>query len=151
MGRHCYRGRLCRHTNGPICGNAQGHPTIRHEDPSSLEDCKGGIKYDSHDPKLLEKDLRYISPEQTGMMNREVDFRSDFYSLGIIFYRLLVGRHPFEGNSASKIIKMHVFHEIQPVHKIDPNIPLPVSDMISKLIERKGCRFTLSICQRYYA
>jgi serine/threonine protein kinase len=39
--------------------------------------------------------LPYISPEQTGRMNRRVDYRTDFYSLGIVFYELLTGEHPF--------------------------------------------------------
>ena len=58
----------------------------------------------NHNPYLLGKDLRYISPEQTGRVNREVDYRSDFYSLGVIFYRLLSGRHPFESASATDLI-----------------------------------------------
>ena len=62
----------------------------------------------SHNPKLLERDLHYISPEQTGRVNRLVDFRSDFYSLGIILYRLLTGAYPFQSEDASKVIKMHV-------------------------------------------
>jgi serine/threonine protein kinase len=42
-------------------------------------------------PSVLEGTLRYISPEQTGRMNRTIDYRADFYSLGAIFYELLAG------------------------------------------------------------
>ena len=44
---------------------------------------------------LFESGLAYISPEQTGRMNRAVDYRSDFYSLGVTFYQLLTGKLPF--------------------------------------------------------
>ena len=48
-------------------------------------------------PSGLEGTLAYISPEQTGRMNRAVDYRTDFYSLGIALYELLTGRLPFPG------------------------------------------------------
>lgn len=44
---------------------------------------------------ILEGTLSNISPEQTGRMNRSIDFRSDAYSLGVTFYQLLTGRLPF--------------------------------------------------------
>ncbi len=56
------------------------------------------------DPKILP----YISPEMTGRTNRLPDFRSDFYSLGILFYELLVFRPPFTGQSPQKIIHNHM-------------------------------------------
>merc|ERR1711884_531801 len=65
-------------------------------------------KYYLRCPKHLDKDLRYISPEQTGLNNRLIDFRSDFYSLGIIFYRLLTGKFPFESNNAMTLMRMHI-------------------------------------------
>ena len=46
-------------------------------------------------PMRLEGVLSYISPEQTGRINRSVDYRSDLYSLGVVFYELFTGRRPF--------------------------------------------------------
>lgn len=46
-------------------------------------------------PHVLEGTLPYLSPEQTGRMNRLLDYRSDFYSLGVTFYELLTGHLPF--------------------------------------------------------
>ena len=86
--------------------------------------------------ELLERDLRFISPEQTGRINREVDHRSDFYSLGIIFYKLLSGRHPFDSKDKSKLIQMHVLKDLSPLHMDDENIPIPISKMISKLLRK---------------
>ncbi|MDE5072958.1 MAG: serine/threonine-protein kinase, partial [Trichodesmium sp. St5_bin8] len=47
-------------------------------------------------PHQLEGTLAYIAPEQTGRMNRGIDYRSDFYSLGVTFYELLTNQLPFE-------------------------------------------------------
>lgn len=52
--------------------------------------------------------LRYISPEQTGRMNRMVDYRTDFYSLGIIFHEILTGFPPFSGGSAMELMHAHM-------------------------------------------
>jgi serine/threonine protein kinase len=49
---------------------------------------------------LIEGTLAYLSPEQTGRMNRSVDYRTDLYSLGITLYELLAGSRPFHGRDA---------------------------------------------------
>jgi len=50
--------------------------------------------------RLIEGSLPYVSPEQTGRMNRSIDSRSDLYSLGVTFYQLLTGRLPFDASDA---------------------------------------------------
>jgi serine/threonine protein kinase len=52
--------------------------------------------------------LPYISPEQTGRMNRTVDYRTDFYSLGIVFYELLTGKPPFVVEDPLGLIHSHI-------------------------------------------
>src|SRR5262245_58555801 len=49
-------------------------------------------------PNVLEGTLAYISPEQTGRMNRDMDYRTDFYSFGVTLYDLLTGRLPLQGS-----------------------------------------------------
>ncbi|MFM9158292.1 MAG: serine/threonine protein kinase, partial [Dolichospermum sp.] len=49
-------------------------------------------------PNVLEGTLSYLSPEQTGRINRLVDYRTDFYSLGVTFFELLTGKLPFASN-----------------------------------------------------
>ncbi|MCB0226345.1 MAG: serine/threonine protein kinase, partial [Anaerolineae bacterium] len=55
-------------------------------------------------PHILEGTLPYMSPEQTGRMNRAVDYRTDFYSLGITFYELLTGQLPFQSRDAMELV-----------------------------------------------
>ncbi|MDJ0572625.1 MAG: protein kinase, partial [Pleurocapsa sp. MO_192.B19] len=59
-------------------------------------------------PNILEGTLAYISPEQTGRMNRILDYRSDFYSLGVTFYELLTGKLPFEVEDALELVHCHI-------------------------------------------
>ncbi|MGC1244842.1 MAG: AAA family ATPase, partial [Spirulinaceae cyanobacterium] len=59
-------------------------------------------------PNILEGTLAYISPEQTGRMNRGIDYRSDFYSLGVTFYELLTGKLPFTSNEVMELVHCHL-------------------------------------------
>lgn len=59
-------------------------------------------------PNILEGTLAYISPEQTGRMNREVDYRTDLYSLGITLYELLTGQAPFIAKDALEFVHCHI-------------------------------------------
>ncbi|MFN6526665.1 AAA family ATPase [Nostoc sp. ChiSLP03a] len=61
-----------------------------------------------HSPNVLEGTLAYLSPEQTGRMNRGIDYRSDYYSLGVTFYELLAGHLPFESNDPMELIHCHI-------------------------------------------
>ncbi len=56
----------------------------------------------------LEGSLPYISPEQTGRMNRELDYRTDFYSLGATFFECLTGQPPFEAEDIMGWIHCHI-------------------------------------------
>ncbi|MBE8989539.1 serine/threonine protein kinase [Nostoc sp. LEGE 12450] len=55
-------------------------------------------------PNVLEGTLAYISPEQTGRMNQGIDYRTDFYSLGVTFYELLIGELPFQSNDLMELV-----------------------------------------------
>ena len=56
----------------------------------------------------LEGTLAYMSPEQTGRMNRAIDYRSDFYSLGITFYEMLCGTLPFVSEDPMELVHGHI-------------------------------------------
>ena len=59
-------------------------------------------------PNVLEGTLAYISPEQTGRMNRGIDYRTDFYSLGVTFYELLTGELPFQSDDPMELVHAHI-------------------------------------------
>ncbi|MBD0390193.1 MAG: serine/threonine protein kinase, partial [Nostoc sp. C3-bin3] len=59
-------------------------------------------------PNVLEGTLSYISPEQTGRMNRGIDYRTDLYSLGVTFYELLTGELPFQSNDPMELVHCHL-------------------------------------------
>ncbi len=59
-------------------------------------------------PNVLEGTLAYISPEQTGRMNRGIDYRTDFYSLGVTFFELLTGELPFTTDDAMELVHCHI-------------------------------------------
>ncbi|MGF1933647.1 MAG: protein kinase domain-containing protein [Nostoc sp. ChiQUE02] len=87
-------------------------------------------------PTVLEGTLAYISPEQTGRMNRSLDYRTDFYSLGVTFYQLLTHQLPFASSDALELIHYHLALEPVPPHVIDPEIPMIVSEIVLKLLAK---------------
>ncbi|MBD2494251.1 ATP-binding sensor histidine kinase [Nostoc sp. FACHB-280] len=89
-------------------------------------------------PKVLEGTLAYISPEQTGRMNRGIDYRTDFYSLGVTFYELLTGELPFQSNDAMELVHSHIAKTAPLVHEINPDIPLVISKIVSKLMAKNA-------------
>jgi predicted ATPase/class 3 adenylate cyclase/GAF domain-containing protein/tRNA A-37 threonylcarbamoyl transferase component Bud32 len=89
-------------------------------------------------PNVLEGTLAYISPEQTGRMNRALDYRTDFYSLGVTFYELLTGKLPFETEDALELVHWHIARQPIPAHEIEPRIPLILSQIVSKLMAKNA-------------
>src|SRR4029450_12951073 len=72
---------------------------------------------------LIEGTLAYMSPEQTGRMNRVVDYRTDFYSLGVTFYELLTGQRPFQARDALEWFHAHMARPPSPPHELNPQVP----------------------------
>ncbi|MCI0691834.1 PAS domain S-box protein [candidate division KSB1 bacterium] len=87
-------------------------------------------------PNLLEGTLAYMSPEQTGRMNRAMDYRTDFYSLGVTFYEMLTGRLPFYSDDALELVHSHIAKIPTLPHEINLNVPRAVSDIVMKLLAK---------------
>jgi predicted ATPase/serine phosphatase RsbU (regulator of sigma subunit)/tRNA A-37 threonylcarbamoyl transferase component Bud32 len=87
-------------------------------------------------PNVLEGTLAYMSPEQTGRMNRSLDYRTDFYSLGVTFYELLTGQLPFQTTDALELVHCHIAKVPMSPHQVNPEIPLAVSDIVMKLMAK---------------
>ncbi len=86
-----------------------------------------------YDPEFVRNTLAYTSPEQTGRINYRVDFSTDLYSLGIVFYELLTGLLPFFSNDPLELIHSHLAEEASKAHAISPGIPRALSEIIAKL------------------
>ncbi len=87
-------------------------------------------------PIVMEGTLAYMSPEQTGRMNRILDYRTDFYSLGVTFYKLLTQRLPFETSDALELVHCHLAKQPIPPHEVDCIIPSMVSGIVMKLLAK---------------
>ncbi|MEG4248380.1 PAS domain S-box protein [Microcoleus sp. Pol10D4] len=87
---------------------------------------------------LLEGTPAYLSPEQTGRMNRMLDYRTDFYSLGATFYELLTGQLPFPTKDFLELVHCHIARPPAPPHELNSTIPQPVSDLILKLMAKNA-------------
>ena len=110
-------------------------------------------------PEILEGTLPYISPEQTGRMNRVLDYRTDLYSLGVTFYEMLTGKLPFEAQDALELVHCHIAKRPQPVHRRQPEIPEVLSNIVMKLMAKNaqeryqsayGLQYDLEECLRQW-
>ncbi len=78
--------------------------------------------------------MEYMSPEQA--LAKPLDQRSDIFTLGLIFYELLTGEMPFKADSAVASLIKRTQERVTPVSDLDSNIPRPLSDIVSKCLER---------------
>ncbi|WP_428266228.1 AAA family ATPase [Haliangium sp.] len=108
-------------------------------------------------PARMEGSIAYMSPEQTGRMNRTIDHRSDLYSLGVTFYEMLCGQRPFSGDDSLELIHCHIAKQPTPPHQIDADVPRVLSDITMKLLAKnaeeryqsaRGLRADLLRCER---
>jgi predicted ATPase/class 3 adenylate cyclase len=82
--------------------------------------------------------LPYMSPEQTGRMNRDLDYRSDYYSLGVTFFELLTGELPFQADSVLEWVHSHISKSPRSPSEINASIPEAVSGIILKLMAKNA-------------
>ncbi|MEG4328715.1 protein kinase domain-containing protein, partial [Microcoleus sp. herbarium5] len=91
-----------------------------------------------NNPNSVEGTLAYMSPEQTGRMNRTLDYRTDFYSLGITLYEMLAGKLPFCSNDPLEVVYSHI--AVQPIypHQTNSEIPVAISEIVMKLMAKNA-------------
>ena len=88
-------------------------------------------------PEIIDGTLAYMSPEQTGRMNRSIDFRSDLYSLGVTLYQMLSGVLPFSAADPLEWVHCHIAR--QPAAPIlHRTVPEPVSAIIMRLLAKNA-------------
>ncbi|MEH1826865.1 MAG: AAA family ATPase [Nostoc sp.] len=89
-------------------------------------------------PNVLEGTLAYISPEQTGRMNRGVDYRSDYYSLGITLYEILTGKLPFNCDDPMELVHCHLAKIPSQLEGRSKQIPKVLWNIIMKLMAKNA-------------
>ena len=110
-------------------------------------------------PERIEGTLAYVSPEQTGRMNRTLDYRSDLYSFGVTLYEMLAGEVPFVGTDAMGIVHAHLAQIPEPLRDRNPAVPQVLSDIVARLLAKNaderyqsalGLRHDLNRCLDLY-
>ncbi|MBV1881683.1 MAG: AAA family ATPase [Pseudomonadales bacterium] len=89
------------------------------------------------DPAYCRDSLPYYSPEQCGRIRRDVDYRSDLYSLGCVLYRCLTGQPVFVSENAQRIIHSHLAEMPDSVRQHRPNSPTALNNIIERLLEKQ--------------
>jgi len=87
-------------------------------------------------PEFIAGTLPYMAPEQTGRMNRSIDFRSDLYALGATLYEMLTGTLPFSATDPMELVHSHIARQPVPPGDRLPGVPRPVSAIIMKLLAK---------------
>ena len=88
-------------------------------------------------PAALEGTLAYIAPEQTGRMNRSLDYRADLYSLGVTLYELFTGVLPHESADPLEMVHFHIAGKPTPPRERVGGVPLALSDIVMKLLQKE--------------
>lgn len=104
----------------------------------SIASCLQTENYQRSNYSFLEGTPAYISPEQTGRMNRALDYRTDLYSLGVTFYEFLVGHLPFQTSDLLELIHHHISEYPLPPDRLNSAVPTALSDIVMKLMSKNA-------------
>ncbi|HJU99628.1 MAG TPA: diguanylate cyclase [Burkholderiaceae bacterium] len=89
-------------------------------------------------PYALEGTLPYMAPERTGRMNRRVDYRADYYSLGATWYELVTGQPPFAGSDAMELVHSHIARVPDWSHPALAAAPPGLTAILRRLLEKNA-------------
>ena len=89
-------------------------------------------------PEVIAGTLAYMAPEQTGRMNRSIDYRSDLYALGVTLYEMLTGELPFTASDPMGWVHCHIARQPAPPDERVAGIPGPISAIVMKLLAKNA-------------
>jgi predicted ATPase/GAF domain-containing protein len=148
------------HDRGIIHGDLNPSNILLDPDTDELKLADFGWSIRRDDPAAKDRyggTLAYMSPEHTGRLDREVDHRTDLYSLGVTLYELCANELPFPQQDALELVHSHVAREAIPLHERAEAIPVAISSIVDKLMAKmpedryqsaRGCRADLEECLR---
>ena len=87
-------------------------------------------------PNRLEGDPVYLAPEATGRLRRQLDYRADLYSLGVVLFEMLTGRPPFDTADPMALVHAHITLDPPDPGTLRPGIPAVVSAILHKLLAK---------------
>jgi len=87
-------------------------------------------------PETIAGTLAYMSPEQTGRMNRSIDSRSDLYSLGVMLYEMVAGVLPFTASDPIEWVHCHIARQPRPPGEWRKEVPESLSAIVLKLLAK---------------
>lgn len=133
------------HSHGIVHGQLRPHYILINKNTEDVKLSRFGVEsLITHENDTLynqdvsRKYLMYLSPEQTGRLNRVTDSRSDLYSLGVVFYEMLTGEPPFRSDNPFQLIHFHLSQKPVPPHEKRPDIPPVLSDIILTLLNKEA-------------
>ncbi|KAL8989575.1 MAG: hypothetical protein Q9177_001563, partial [Variospora cf. flavescens] len=88
--------------------------------------------------------LMFIAPEQTGRMSAEPDYRTDIYSLGILFWTMLAGEPAYDGLTPMDIVQAVLAKRVPPISNLRFDVPDVLSGIIQRMTQKQ-------IDDRYHA
>ena len=88
------------------------------------------------DRRIREGGLQYVAPEQTGMINRLMDSRTDVYALGCIFFAMLAGRAACESENASDIMAFHLAGRAS-LESANPEVSPAIAAVVEKCLQKE--------------
>ncbi|WP_151702902.1 AAA family ATPase [Nitrincola alkalilacustris] len=91
-------------------------------------------------PDLAQMNLTYIAPEQTGRINRSIDYRTDYYSFGVTLYEVLTGQPPFISQESLEQVHNQIAKQPIPPHILNPKIPERLSRILLKLLAKDAAQ-----------
>jgi eukaryotic-like serine/threonine-protein kinase len=100
----------------------------------SSEEMATALKSEGTSPGMIIGTSHYMSPEQA--RGKSVDARSDIFSFGIVFYELLTGRRPFEGENAMDVIGAVLHKEPVPINQLVPTLPQEIERIVNKTLRK---------------
>lgn len=79
---------------------------------------------------------RYMSPEQAGLLDRDVDARSDLYALGVVLFECLAGRPPFVGEGFGDVLRQHLSARPPEIRSLVQDVPRALDEVVQRLLRK---------------